>query len=82
MELVGEGITSRAVIRKGATTCFEENHIDGKLLKFYDEAGNPIRNIKIWVDGRSQILPEAEYLIPFSKNTNSVHILAVRDNYV
>jgi len=36
VELVGEGITSRAVIRKGAIACFEESNIDGKLLKFYD----------------------------------------------
>jgi len=53
VELVGEGITSRAVIRKGAIACFEESHIDGKLLKFYDESGHPIENIKIWVNGRS-----------------------------
>ena len=42
VELVGEGITSRAVVRKGAIACFEERHIDGKLLKFYDEDGNTI----------------------------------------
>jgi hypothetical protein len=35
-EFVGEGITTRAVIRKGAIACLEESNIDGKLLKFYD----------------------------------------------
>jgi hypothetical protein len=81
VELVGEGITSRAVIRKGAIACFESSHIDGKLLKFYDELGSPINNIKVWVNGRSEVLADAEYLVPFSKKGDSLKVLAVRDTY-
>jgi hypothetical protein len=50
-------------------------------LKFYDESGHPIQNIKIWVNGRSEILANAEHIIPFTKNSSYLNVLAVRDSY-
>lgn len=38
--------------------------------------------MRIWVNGRNEILKNGECLIPFSKRNESLNILAIRDNFV
>lgn len=42
VDIQGEGITSRAVIRKGAIVCLENYSHNGQSFEFFDEDGNKL----------------------------------------
>lgn len=44
VDLEGEGVISRAVIRKGQITCLDSLTEAGQKLSFFDENGGPITN--------------------------------------
>jgi hypothetical protein len=64
VELEGEGLTSRAFIRKGAMAGITSINTAGTELKFYDENGSQVKNFKIWMEGRSHSI-ESSFNIPF-----------------
>lgn len=64
VDLDGSGISSRAVIRKGAIFCLSRVTVAGVLLKFYDESGRKEKNLRLWL--RDQYINVKDsYLIPF-----------------
>jgi len=54
VDLQGETVTSRAVIKKGAILCLESFTEAGQTFSFYDEDGRPLTSkegLKVWNSG-------------------------------
>ncbi|MBM4061598.1 MAG: hypothetical protein FJ265_10965, partial [Planctomycetes bacterium] len=67
VELVGNGISSRAVIHKGSLRCVERTVAAGQSFRVYDEAGTHLKDAAIWYGGRDYAADErGEILLPFS----------------
>ncbi len=67
VELVGNGISSRAVIHKGGLRCVERTAAAGQVFTVYDEAGRRLIDASAWFGGREYGPDErGEILIPFS----------------
>lgn len=67
VELEGDGITSRAVIRKGTVVTRSKVTPIGHELTFYDENGQRIEKLDIWRDSK-KIAVEGSYSIPFGQH--------------
>ena len=55
VDLEGEGVVSRAVIRKGQIACVDSLTEAGQRLSFYDATGRPLgiaNNLQLWVRGK------------------------------
>ncbi len=67
VELIGNGMSSRAVIRKGALQVVERVGAAGHVCRVLDEAGQHLRDASIWMAGRQYEPDEqGEIAIPFS----------------
>ncbi|MBX3462200.1 MAG: hypothetical protein KF830_03440 [Planctomycetes bacterium] len=67
VELVGNGISSRAVVHKGGLRHVERTAAAGHLFRVYDEAGAPQPQASIWFGGRDYTAnADGEILLPFS----------------
>ena len=49
---MGDGISSRAVIRKGALVCLWKTTLAGKELQFFDDEGKRINELDLWIRGK------------------------------
>ena len=59
VDLQGDTITSRAIIRKGAILCLQSYTEAGQQFSFYDQGGRPLTQkdgLKIWVKGKPKAL--------------------------
>jgi hypothetical protein len=67
VELVGNGISSRAVVHKGWLRAVERTSAAGHRFRVFDEAGAPVPTAVLWFGGR-EYLPDASgrILLPFS----------------
>ena len=66
VELVGNGVSSRAVIRKGSLRVVERRSAAGHAFSVFDERGNPVKDAVGYHSGR-EIAADAdgEILVPF-----------------
>lgn len=66
VELVGNGVSSRAVIRKGGLRVVERRSAAGHAFSVFDERGNPVKDAVGYFSGR-EIAADAdgEILVPF-----------------
>ena len=64
VELEGEGISSRAFIRKGAIASATTTNSVGTEIKFYDESGAQIKDYSIWMEGKKHEA-QSGFTIPF-----------------
>ncbi|MBL8723775.1 MAG: hypothetical protein JNK49_06995 [Planctomycetes bacterium] len=67
VELVGNGISSRAVVHKGWLRAVERPSAAGHRFTVFDEAGTPVPTALLWFGGR-EYLPDAggRILLPYS----------------
>lgn len=79
MELEGDGITSRAIIRKGHIFLKNKPVLTGHELTFYDEEGKQIDKLVIWRDNKKIDVKE-KYFIPYGPQS-SEYIIAVHNNH-
>lgn len=59
VDLQGDTITSRAIIRKGAILCLESFTEAGQKFSFYDQEGRHLTHkdgLKVWVQGKPKSL--------------------------
>lgn len=69
VELVGNGISSRAVVRKGGLRLVERTAAAGQALRVYDERGRHAADATAWFGGRDYPAGErGEILLPFSSD--------------
>lgn len=65
IDLHGETVTSRAIIRKGAILCLEELTEAGQKFSFYDEEGRPLteeQGLKVWFNERLTSLKGTNFI--------------------
>ncbi len=76
VELVGNGISSRAVIHKGGLRYVERTAAAGQLFRIYDEAGRHLKDAAVWFGGREYGADaNGEILLPFSTAPGSKSIV-------
>lgn len=80
IDLEGEGISSRAFIRKGAIAIINSINTAGTQLKFYDENGTQIKDYKIWLDGK-KLSVESSFIIPFGEIDKNLNIIVTKEGY-
>ena len=67
VELIGNGLSSRAVIHKGRLHHTERQGAAGHVFTVWDEAGNPLRDAAIWFGGKHYPADErGEVVVPYS----------------
>ena len=78
VELIGNGRSSRAVIRKGALGHTARVGVAGPTLTVFDEAGRVLRDARVWMGGREYTPREdGEISIPFSTQPARVPMLLI-----
>ncbi|MCC7398444.1 MAG: hypothetical protein IT455_15345, partial [Planctomycetes bacterium] len=78
VELVGNGISSRAVIRKGDLRLGARTTAAGQAISVFDETGVWCRDAKVWFGGREYGADEqGEILLPFSTAAGN-HLLVLQ----
>ena len=82
VELVGNGVSSRAVIRKGSLRVVERRSAAGHAFSVFDERGNPVKDAVGYFSGR-EIAADAdgEILVPFRADAGN-GVLVVRKGAV
>ena len=76
----GEGLSSRAVIKKGAIFCLKRFTLAGLELKFYDESGKRIEELDLWLF-EQKVHIKKSYTIPFGENEQQTTAIAVLGDY-
>ncbi|MEM7316773.1 MAG: hypothetical protein AAF497_26875, partial [Planctomycetota bacterium] len=67
VDFIGNGVSSRAVIRKGKHRIVTSTMSSGQGVRVFDENNEPLKDAKIWMAGREYESNERGYiLIPFS----------------
>lgn len=67
VELIGNGISSRALVRKGKLQFLSRTTVGGELITVLDESNEPVGNAAVWFGGkRYTALENGDVLLPFS----------------
>lgn len=72
VDLQGEGISSRAIIKKGAIICLDSPSEAGMQIKFYDEDGQKLTQkdgLKLYVQDKeeTQFYSPNSFIIPYAE---------------
>lgn len=78
VELIGNGKSSRALIRKGALRHTSRVGAAGVAIRVFDEAGRAVQGARVWTGGREHVAADdGEVRIPFSTQPGSRPMLLV-----
>lgn len=80
VDFKGEGVSSRAVIRRGSIVPIKKLTLTGVEIKFYWENGKPIDELDVWFNDRKVHVKE-KHVIPFGENHQNVRLVAVKDGF-
>ncbi len=79
IELIGNGRSSRALIRRGRLTFTERSGSAGQVFTVYDETGKPVKDASIWMAGHEFTPDERGRInIPFSTSPGTQSIIIRR----
>jgi len=82
IELIGNGQSSRALIRKGRLTFMERTGSAGHVFTVYDEQNNVVTNAALWLTGHEYKADDAgEVAVPFSTSPGSQKIILVHEGF-
>ncbi|GAB4283749.1 MAG: hypothetical protein Kow0029_30070 [Candidatus Rifleibacteriota bacterium] len=82
IELIGNGISSRALIRKGQLMCISKPGAAGQLLSIFNESKEKIKDAKVWLDGREFTADEEGLInIPYSTSPGLKKIIIIKDDF-
>ncbi|MEZ6093667.1 MAG: hypothetical protein R3C03_05455 [Pirellulaceae bacterium] len=80
VDFIGNGRSSRALIRKGRLDCFTQVTASGMAVTVFDELGDAVDNASLWLNGRVfEANDKGKILIPFSTAPGQ-HVAIVRHN--
>lgn len=80
IDLVGNGINSRAVIDKGRLNFTQKEGVSGHLFRIYGEDNQQVKNASIWLKGHNYVADkEGRIVIPYSKNAGQQKIVVTAD---
>jgi hypothetical protein len=78
VELIGNGKSSRALIRKGSLRHIQRTSAAGSTLSIFDEAGRFVPDARVWMGGREYTpRDDGEISIPFSTQPAPAPMLLV-----
>lgn len=82
VDFIGNGKSSRMLIRKGKLTHIMEMTAAGHEFLIFDEARNPVKDASLWVAG-TQYEPDQEgrFLVPFSNQPKQESVIIERDGF-
>ena len=81
VEFVGNGIASRAVIRKGELRMVERTTAAGHAVRIYDERGRHVPDATAWFGGREyQPDDEGDILVPFTTQPGNKQLVLHHGN--
>jgi hypothetical protein len=72
----GEGISSRAVIRRGSIVALKRLTLAGVEIKFYQEDSRPIPELDVWCNNK-RIHVKDKHIIPYGTAQQNVRLVAV-----
>lgn len=81
IELVGNGVSSRALIRKGRLTYTERIGAAGHVFMLYDESNNLLSEGRLWIAGTEYQAVNGEIRVPFSENPQKKSIVLTGNNF-
>ncbi len=83
VELIGNGVSSRAVIRKGRLTHTERIGAAGHVFQVFDDAGNLVTDAALWINGREFKAEDksGEITVPFSGSPGQQQIVITRKGF-
>ncbi|MBT3296661.1 MAG: hypothetical protein HN919_11070 [Verrucomicrobia bacterium] len=66
IELIGNGVSSRALVRKGRLTFTERIGSAGHAFTLFDDSGTVVEDAVLWMAGREYTAEDGEIHVPFS----------------
>ncbi len=76
IEFIGNGLSSRAVIRKGRLRYTQENGPAGHILRVFDENGDPLPNASVYLGAREYVADaKGRIQIPYSTRPGTKTII-------
>ncbi|MDU9051008.1 MAG: hypothetical protein Q3M30_19350 [Candidatus Electrothrix sp. Rat3] len=81
IELIGNGVSSRALIRKGRISFSQRIGAAGHVFTLYDGAGNPLNNGLLWMAGTEYRAEKGEIHVPLSANPKTQAIVLTADGF-
>ncbi|QDU95751.1 hypothetical protein [Lignipirellula cremea] len=80
IDFIGNGKSSRAVVRKGKLDYLLENTSTGHLFQVVDEAGKQVKGASLWLAGHEyRANPQGEIRVPFSTQPGLQTIVLQKD---
>ena len=79
VDIQGENVTSRAVIRKGTILCVDKHTEAGQEFSFFDQSGRPLTaddGLKVWVKGRPAELTSNKTFVAYGEEKDFARIIA------
>ncbi|MCI5221987.1 MAG: hypothetical protein D3924_04785, partial [Candidatus Electrothrix sp. AR4] len=81
IELIGNGVSSRAVIRKGRISFSQRIGAAGHVFTLYDGAGKLLNNGLLWMEGTEYRAEKGEIHLPFSANPKQQSIVLTAGDF-
>jgi hypothetical protein len=76
VEFIGNGKSSRALIRKGKLSFTVRTGAAGHVFTIYDEQNNRVKDARIWIAGHEYVPDEAgELAVPFSNSPGQENVI-------
>ena len=75
VELIGNGRSSRALIKKGTLRYLERIGSAGHAFTILDEDNHPLPDATLWLGGREYLPKDGEIMVPFSTQPGRVRML-------
>jgi len=80
VDLKGEGLASRAVIRRGAITAVKRETLAGLDISFFWDDGKPITELEVWRNGQ-KLQVKDKLVIPYGQSASNIKIVALKDGF-
>ncbi|MCC6783877.1 MAG: hypothetical protein IT457_13625 [Planctomycetes bacterium] len=82
VEFIGNGIASRAVVRKGRLRCDERSGDAGHVFRVLDERGALVADARLWFAGREFAADaKGEIHVPYSTEPGRKHVVLRRGDF-
>jgi len=80
IELIGNGVSSRALVRKGQLRFTSRVSSAGHAFRVFDEAGKPVPDATLWTAGREYSPNKnGQIVVPFAGSRRQQKLLLIRD---
>ena len=82
IDFIGNGKSSRAVIRKGTLHHLVKTTADGHLFNVFDEDGERVKDVSIWMSGQNyESEPDGTVMVPFTTSPTRQPIVLTHNGF-